>query len=174
MASFELLLMRHAQAEDYAAGGDSERALTAQGRETAAMMGRALKAMGLNFDGAVVSPFRRACETAGLVMAELWFEEEWPTDATLTPGAPPDETIETLVAHAQNLSNSAPRLLAVGHNPSITATLGQLVVGDPGVYFSVAPGDVAHLWVDQTPAGARAAVLGFYPSKQLARLVPRP
>lgn len=168
--TFELLFMRHAQAEDRADGGDSERALTAEGRATAARMGRALKAMGLDFQGAVASPFRRARETAGLVMAEVWFEEEWPTDAMLTPSAPPSETINTLVAHARAIHGPTPRLLAVGHNPNITSVLGQLVVRDPGVHFSVAPGDLAHLWCETVGDDVRGAVLGFYPSKMLQRL----
>ena len=170
MSTFELLLMRHAQAEDHAAGGDAERALSPEGRATAAMMGQAMKAMGLDFGAAVVSPFRRARETAGLVMAELWFEADYPTDTMLTPSAPPAETIATLVAHARALGGQTPRLFAVGHNPNITATLGQLVAGDPGVYFNVAPGDLAHLWCDMTRSRLHAAVLGYYPARMLQHL----
>lgn len=170
MSQFELLLMRHAEAEEWAAGGDAERVLTPHGRQSAAMMGRAMKAMGLDFQGAVISPFRRACETAGIVMSELWFEEDWPTDTLLTPGAPPDQTVTTLVAYAQALDGPSPRLFAVGHNPNITAVLGQLVWNDPRVYFNVAPADVAHLWVEAGAHGVRAAVLGFYPARMLARL----
>lgn len=170
MIQFELLLMRHAQAEEWAQGGDAERILTPPGRKTAATVGRALKMMGLDFQAAVVSPFRRARETAGLVMSELWFEEDWPTDTMLTPSAPPSETVSTLVAYASRLQGPAPRLFAVGHNPNITSTLGQFLWNDPRVYFNVAPADVAHLWVESGYEGTRAAVLGFYPARMLERL----
>ena len=173
MHGFELLLMRHGQAEDYGTHGDADRALTPHGEETARLVGETLARLGLDWNAAVSSPFRRAEQTLKLVLeANGLVGEAPPTDAMFVPGAAPTETIATLVAFARSCREGAaiPRVLAVGHNPNITATLGMLVVGDPGVHFSVATADVAHLWVDLAQQPPRAAVLGFYPSKALREL----
>ena len=162
--SFELLLMRHGQAEDWATDGDSARQLTDFGQETARLVGDALRKMELAWTDVVASPFERAQQTATLVTGAAPAH----TDSMLTPGAPPEETIATLYAHGEALSGD--RLLAVGHNPNITTVLGQLVFGSYGVYFSVAPGDVAHLWIDGPQQNPRAAVLGYYPAKRLRLL----
>jgi hypothetical protein len=58
-------------------------------------------------------------------------------------------------------------VLAVGHNPSVTAVLGQLVCGDPGIHFAVATADLAHVFVEN----GRAVLLAYLPSAALTRLL---
>ena len=172
-APFELLLMRHGLAEDYAEGGDAQRPLTPAGTEQVAHVGRALRRLDLAPDGALCSPLLRARQTLAAVLqgAECSLEAQ-PTEGHLIPSADPAATIVALAGYAAALSSprTIPRLLAVGHNPSVTATLGQLVCDDPGVHFSVAPGDVAHLHIEPRPVGVRAFLLGFFPAAAIERL----
>lgn len=58
-----LILMRHAEAEGSAPGGDRDRALSEQGRRDAARMGRALAERGLRPDLALVSGAIRTRQT---------------------------------------------------------------------------------------------------------------
>jgi 2,3-bisphosphoglycerate-dependent phosphoglycerate mutase len=69
-----LVLMRHGQSEDNERdlfSGLRDPALTARGMEEARAAGRALRALGLRFDGAVTSRLRRAQDTLALLLCEL-------------------------------------------------------------------------------------------------------
>ncbi len=69
-----LVLMRHGQSEDNERdlfSGLRDPALTSRGVDEARAAGRALKAQGLRFDGAVTSRLRRAQDTLALVLDEL-------------------------------------------------------------------------------------------------------
>lgn len=169
MSSFELLFMRHGPAEDFSPKGDAERALTDAGRRRIGFVAEAMSIIGLDWDVVVCSHLQRARQTAALMQDDAKDAAEIPTLAALAPSAPPNATIEALLG-LRNDTN-ADRILAVGHNPNVTVTLGQLITRDPGVYFSVAPGDIAHLWIDLSPRGANAALLGFYPARALVSLL---
>jgi len=164
--------MRHGEAEDYADGGDGMRRLTDHGHAAAARAGRLLARLGLRPAGLVCSPLVRARQTAHAVWAAATGDPDAPitdglaepTDPRLVPGASPQQTIAALTEHASGLGDGP--LLAVGHNPSVTVTLGQLVCGDPGMHFAVSTADVAHLHV----SGTRAVLLGYYPAAAVARL----
>lgn len=58
-----LILLRHAEAEQHAAGGDFHRALTARGRGDARAVGEALAVRGFAPDLVLVSSARRAVQT---------------------------------------------------------------------------------------------------------------
>ena len=67
-----LVLVRHAEAEDRAAGTpDPERALVAAGRRSARATGRGLAALKIAPGCVVTSPYPRAYETAELIAHEL-------------------------------------------------------------------------------------------------------
>ncbi|SFH09424.1 2,3-bisphosphoglycerate-dependent phosphoglycerate mutase [Methylobacterium gossipiicola] len=69
-----LVLMRHGQSEDNERdlfSGLRDPALTARGMEEARAAGRALRALGLHFDGAVTSRLQRAQATLALLLGEL-------------------------------------------------------------------------------------------------------
>jgi phosphohistidine phosphatase len=161
MPRFELVLMRHGHAEDWAEGGDAERALTQQGCDRVALMGAALRSMGVQPAVAICSPLRRAQQTAALVVQQCAPELSVATEPMLVPPAPPSRTVEQLVAHAPA---NGQVLLAVGHNPNVTAVLGHLVCGDSGLHFAVAPGDLAHVAIEATSRSIRGVLRAFVPS----------
>ena len=166
--------MRHGEAEDYADGGDAMRPLTDRGHTAATRAGRLLQRLGLRPGGVVCSPLVRARQTAhdvwvaatGAALEGAVNGLAEPTDTRLVPGASPRQTIAALLEHAGGIGDGP--LLAVGHNPSVTVTLGQLVCGDPGMHFAVSTADLAHLHVSGSPA--RAVLLGYYPAAALDRL----
>lgn len=164
--------MRHGEAEDYADGGDAMRRLTERGHVAATRAGRLLRRLDLCPGAVVCSPLLRARQTAHDVWSAAMGLDGFadglaePTDARFVPSASPRQTIAALVEHATANGNGP--LLAVGHNPSVTVTLGQLVCGDPGMHFGVSTGDLAHLHVSGSPA--RAVLLGYYPATALERL----
>ena len=170
MPGFELLLMRHGQAEDYADGGDAARPLTSRGRDDVARVGRALRRLSLMPNLSVSSPLLRARQTAEIVAQAAGATLDAPQIGTLVPGAAPAATINALLEHAQDGERPV-RLLAVGHNPNVTAVLATLVSGRAGRHFDIAPGDLAHLRVDAENRNVRAILAGFYPSRALATLI---
>ena len=173
MSDFELLLIRHGVAEDWAPGGDSERSLTEDGKLQIEASSVGLARLGLHIDVAISSPFLRARQTAGVHCARLGGElESW---AGLTPSSPAAATRDEILQRGKSLGPD--RVMAVfGHNPNITSVISLLVAGHGAAMFNVRPGDVAHLLIptsmpfvrgDYPP---RAVVLGFYPCETLERL----
>ena len=67
-----LILLRHARASDQSASGrDRDRPLSDLGRTQAAAQGEQFKSLGVKADRVIVSPARRAAETAGIVVQTL-------------------------------------------------------------------------------------------------------
>ena len=128
-------LIRHARAEKAAPGGDAERGLTPEGRDT-------FREAVLSLVGRIVvrriltSPFRRARQTgdllAALTGAPLEEEEE------LSSGA---SSSARLLALGKELGEGA---ALVGHNPE----LGAAIAVAAGRDVEVPPGTVAAIGLD--------------------------
>ncbi len=157
--------MRHGQAEEFAEGGDAQRALTSEGRRMAMRAGHLLKVANLMPTAAIASPFLRAQQTASGVLREAYLDAV--AEPRLVPSAPPDLAITALIEAATRAGPSG-RVLAVGHNPCITAVLGRLVAGG-AMRFAVSTGDVAHLAIDVERR--TAVVLAYIPAAVLAGLL---
>jgi phosphohistidine phosphatase len=110
--------LRHGDAED-SAGDDASRKLTEKGRRQAESAGRALAAMGVEFEACLTSPKVRARDTAEVACRELGVEAEQ-TDA-LRGGE----------FDAEELAAGRGLVLLVGHEPdmhrAIQAATGGLV-----------------------------------------------
>jgi phosphohistidine phosphatase len=146
-----IYLVRHAKAEERAAGGDAERRLTADGsvrfRTLAAeLSGRMAVARIL------ASPYRRARETAELLAAATGAPIE--AEAALASGATPAAELLALAREA------GPGTALVGHNPE----LGQAIGLAAGAALDVRPGTVAAVEL----SGTRAHLLWLEaPSRRL-------
>jgi phosphohistidine phosphatase len=115
-----ILLIRHADAvlEDRDLP-DEARYLSASGRRDAAALGEELRAAGLVPARFVTSPLVRAVQTTELVARAAGFEVEVTVDGDLAPGGS--------VRHIAQLLGEAPDLVvAVGHEPSMSALAGAL------------------------------------------------
>jgi len=116
-----LLLLRHAEAQAAADGvQDVERALTARGRIEALDAAACIRAARLQVGALLVSPARRARETAVIVAAELQISDSIRIEPALYPGEP--ETVLTALRHCDDTAHT---LLLVGHNPGLSALAGR-------------------------------------------------
>jgi phosphohistidine phosphatase len=112
----ELILWRHAEAEDAASGGDAARALTKRGRKQAERVGAWLKSR-LSDEWLVLSsPAKRAVQTAkGLDMP---FEER----EALGTGA----SVASILREAGWPDGKRP-VVVVGHQPTLGEVAGKLL-----------------------------------------------
>ncbi len=139
--AIDLWLLRHGQAEPHGLKPDAERELTADGREQSLAAGRALAALGIDFDVVYASPKVRAWDTAALACEALAIE---PTlHESLAYGVEAREA-RALVAGG--------RVLLVGHDPY----LSQIVFDATGARVQMAKGGVAGI---RSPSPGELAVL---------------
>jgi phosphohistidine phosphatase len=108
-----LLLVRHAKAMS---GGetDADRQLAPRGIRDAGAAGRWLADRGLTPDHVVVSPAHRALQTWQLMASELAAAPTAAIDPRIY-----DNTLDALLAIAQETTEDAGTLAIVGHNPSM-------------------------------------------------------
>jgi phosphohistidine phosphatase len=124
-----IILLRHGIAEDASASvQDHERALTEEGwkrlRRAAPTWNRMLDTP----DAVLVSPLRRARETAGVLAEALDFRGELRTEDALVPDAPANLCMRLIEAEAYSGTKC---IAVVGHEPHLGYLLGLLLTGHP-------------------------------------------
>lgn len=124
----ELYLLRHGIAVPHGTLGisDLERPLTDKGEQRMKQIGRGLVALGLKLDRVIASPLVRAYRTAEIVAQELGLIHTLEVSTAL--GA--DSSAEAIRDWLRE--RSEPRLMIVGHNPSLSDLIGLLTLGEVG------------------------------------------
>lgn len=117
----ELILWRHAEAEDHAPGGDLARQLTKRGRRQAERMAQWLRPKLEGEWRIVVSPAARTLETVEPL--ELPFEV---SEAVGTAGGPAS------VLKEANWPDARHPVMVVGHQPTLGEVAAQLLQGGEG------------------------------------------
>ena len=140
----KLWVLRHGEAEPHGTRADSERELTAHGREE--VLRTAAELIGQPITAIYASPYRRAQQTAQLVREALGFAPEIRTVEWLTPDYSPQVVSEQLV--------SVDRALLVSHNPLVGNLLGYLQHGHVQDPEKVGTAGLAELEGDLPLAGA--------------------
>jgi len=140
----KLWVLRHGEAEAYGSRPDSERELTAHGREE--VLRSAAQLIGQPVSAIYASPYLRAQQTAHLVREALGFEPEIRTVEWLTPDNRPQAVAEQLV--------SVDHALLVSHNPLIGNLLGYLQHGHVQEPEAVKTAGLAELEGDELLVGA--------------------
>ncbi|NRR28828.1 phosphohistidine phosphatase SixA [Oxalobacteraceae bacterium] len=116
----DLILWRHAEAEDPAPGQtDLERALTAKGQKQARRMGQWLASQLPDSCRILVSPALRTLQTAEALGRKYKLHPD------LAPGADPDDLLR-----AANWPTSREAVLIVGHQPTLGQTAALLMTGE--------------------------------------------
>src|SRR5512140_1804038 len=113
-----LYILRHGIAEGLGPRNrrqDSERALTAEGRQKVRKLAKAIKALGVGFDEVLSSPYRRARETAEIVVDQLKRPKIQLTN-TLTPSG----NVQELLDEVGRLQATSDQILLVGHEPYLS------------------------------------------------------
>ncbi len=170
MGRFELMLMRHGEAEDFAEEGDAHRVLTPRGHAMAQRAGTLMQTLAWHPTLAVSSPFARARQTLEGVLEAVAAPLAMEIEPGLVPGAPASRAVASLIERAAKLAAADIRMVAVGHNPCVTGMLAHLVRGDDRMAFAVSTGDLAHLSVD--PIEGSAVVLSYIPARVLEAQAP--
>lgn len=135
-----LLLMRHAKSSwDDPALADHDRPLNKRGKQDAPRMGRWLRDADLVPDLIVTSSAKRARKTARLVAEACGYDGELLIRPELYH-APPD----VWAAVVRALPDTASRVLCVGHNPGLEATLAAWT----GQAVAMPTATIAHLRMD--------------------------
>jgi phosphohistidine phosphatase len=134
-----LWLLRHGEAEPHDADTDDARRLTDRGRDQSRAAGRALAALGVEFQHVFTSPKMRALETAQLACEALGGE---PVEhAPLRAGFQHTDALELLATTREDQ-----RVLIVGHDPDFSQVVHDLT----GARIALKKGGVAGVKVAST------------------------
>jgi len=151
----KLWIMRHGEAEALRGDNDSVRGLTPHGHGQVLASARWLKAQGLGSLRIVVSPYRRARQTADIVadiIAAVAVEQE----ELLTPDGDPRRVCQWLERQAD------PQLLLVSHMPLVAQLTSWLSDGVlAGSPFGVA--QIRTLEMELVGPGQARRLAGFAP-----------
>ena len=112
----DLILWRHAEAEDLAAGSDLQRELTRRGERQAARMAEWLRRHLPDDARILCSPARRCEQTVRALRRQYQLADE------LAPGASVDE-----VLGAAQWPGDGETVLVVGHQPTLGAVVARLL-----------------------------------------------
>jgi phosphohistidine phosphatase len=117
-----LWLLRHGEAEPHDSGDDDARRLTERGRDQSRAAGRALAALGVEFQYVFTSPKTRALGTAQLACESLNVQPvEHPP---LRSGFDRADALELIAAAGDHQ-----RVLVVGHDPDFSQVVHDLTGG---------------------------------------------
>lgn len=147
-----LYLIRHAIAvEEYE--DDSQRPLTDKGRKKMRQIAKGLRALGVEFDLLLSSPYVRAAETAEILADVLKVKTEVQFSENLTPAGNPEVLIAEL-----NEKYSADSVALVGHEPFLSSLVGLLVADTTNVDITFKKGGVCSLSADDLHHARKASM----------------
>jgi phosphohistidine phosphatase len=161
----DIYFLRHASAGEPKVNSakDEKRPLDELGIEQSHDVGCALAALDVCPDVIISSPLRRATQTAAVVANELGYEDKVITDAALRPEASYENFQELLRRHSRRDA-----IMVVGHNPSMTVFLNQLLSGgSPLNAVELKKGGVAKVEKD----GRKPAVLKWVMPPKVVRAI---
>ncbi len=120
----KLYFLRHGLADwpEWDPAQDHERPLTTDGMKKMKAEAKAIEQLDLKLDAILSSPLTRAWQTADIVAEQLGVEAK--EEASLAPGFNLERLTEILQRYA-----AAQALMLVGHEPSFSMTIGQLIGG---------------------------------------------
>jgi phosphohistidine phosphatase len=139
----EIYLLRHGIAEEGRAGGrDSDRALTAEGREK---LGRVLKrahAAGVRPGVILASPYRRAVETAQIAAEALQYRGEIVKTQALVPDASPQNAWDEICSR-----RTEDAILLASHEP-LMSSMAAFLLCSPALQVDMKKGAMAKIDCD--------------------------
>ena len=132
----EIYLCRHAVAQEFVRGGDSQRALTTAGKKDFARAATGLATLKPPIAIIFTSPYVRTRQTAEILVKALGR----PAGAVKGARVPiiavaelaPGGKLELLLERLKSQKRRPPAILAVGHEPDLSRFLGQLCFGEAG------------------------------------------
>jgi len=123
----QIYLLRHGIAEDARGRADSERALTAEGREKLRRVLKRARAAGAAPDLILSSPYRRAVETGDVAAEALGYQGKVVRTPALLPEASPCDAWEEIRAR-----RDAGSILLASHEP-LMSSMAAFLLGSPAL-----------------------------------------
>jgi phosphohistidine phosphatase len=149
-----LYIIRHAIAADEGDyEQDSDRPLTDKGRKKMRQIAKGLRALGVEFDLILSSPYLRARETAEILSDIFKMKKEIAFSENLTPMAEPDALISEI-----NEKYSVDSLALVGHEPHLSSLAGLLTSENAKLDVTIKKGGVIRLTADNLRQDRRATL----------------
>lgn len=165
----ELYILRHAIAavrSAAAAGGDSARPLTVEGAGKMRQGARGMKAMGLDFDLILSSPYLRAKQTAEIVANVLGLEKKLEYSATLAADGNPRDLVEEMKQKYPKRQS----VVLVGHEPYLSRLISLLVSGSTSLPITMKKGGLCKLAVENLHYGRCATLEWLLTPKQMREM----
>jgi len=155
-----LLVVRHGKAREEAPSGrDEDRELTRKGQEALEEEVRGLLALGLGVERLLHSPWRRAAQTAELLVPLLGGKGAPEICAPLAE--PPGEPLLAALR--------GPDAAVVGHEPWLSQLVAWLLAGDPRAELvQLDKGGVA--WLEGKPRPSGMVLAALLPPRALRRI----
>lgn len=162
-----LYILRHAKAEERGAvfPDDSKRPLTKAGEKEMFRVAKGMRALELNFDLILSSPFARAKRTAEIV-AEVFKSNKLRMSQHLACAADARDLVRELNDDYAPLKN----LLLVGHEPDLSKLVSQLSVGDDRLSLHFKKAGLCKLTVGELRFGRCARLEWLLTPQQLTAL----
>ncbi|MBI1944545.1 MAG: phosphohistidine phosphatase SixA [Deltaproteobacteria bacterium] len=164
-----VILLRHGIAHDRAdpeCPPDPERALTAEGAKKTRKVARGLREVGCAPTRVLSSPYRRAKETAQLVVDEFDLDQAQVTlTESLLPEAPPHELFQQLFA----FHNADEEIVCVGHAPNLDKVIAVALTGERAPVTQLKKAGAALLLLEDLPR-MKGALVWLMPPKVLGDL----
>ena len=143
-------VLRHGIAEERRPGlDDTERALTAEGREKLRAVLKLAVAAGMTPDVIISSPLVRAMQTAEIAAKVLKSKKDVLRTSGLAPRATPEETWDELRTQANR-----GEILIVGHEPHL-GRLAALLLGAPALRVDFKKGGIVRVRIDRVVSAPR-------------------
>lgn len=151
-----IYLIRHSNAVEPGTPGyedDSQRPLTEKGRDKMKDIAYALKALEIQPDRIISSPYVRARETAEIVAKVLKYKQDLSFSDTLVPEGEADQIIGEI-----NEKYNVDELVIVGHEPCLSGLIGTLVAGNPDLAIDLKKGGICCLAADDLRVERKAVL----------------
>jgi phosphohistidine phosphatase len=161
-----LYLLRHGIAVEPGTPGytkDADRPLTPKGERKLLKIADAMKALELQFDRVLFSPYVRARGTAVIIAKELGLEKILQKCDALTPSGSLREVIDTV----NHLKPAAENVLLVGHEPSMSELAALLISGETTVSITMRKGGLCKLTAEILRPGRCASLEWLLTPKQM-------
>jgi phosphohistidine phosphatase len=164
-----LYIIRHAIAVEPGTAGyedDSTRPLTEKGCKKMNSIARGLRGFDVKLDLIISSPYLRARQTAEILADVFKLSDRLVFSENLIPSGSPDQLIGEI-----NEKYSVDSLAIVGHEPSLSSLISELLVGNATISINMKKGGVCCLVLDDLRIQRSATLEWLLTPSQLIKLV---
>ncbi len=145
---------------------DSQRPLVPEGRRKMRRIAAGLRALDLEFDVLLTSPYVRARQTAEIAAKALRAERKWQVTELLAPEGSARKLVRLLADRYPADGN----ILLVGHEPYLGDLIGVLLAGRAKLSLGLKKGGLCWLSAESLAYGPCARLEGWLAPRQLMRL----